>query len=267
MSKNLSFVIWSTDASQAPKFIAAGTPGSFLDGDTIELMSAVAAHIKDNNLSFGDVTFELSVTINNEQTITHSFQMESITGNNIWLIADPTKTNPNGSFSKLFVDAFIALPEGNYTIDVQLNASHAGNKSLINTGQLTFERAANINEHFKISAYLDDPEGARNMASDEFMKQYAAKREAYAAKKHASKKFSINLKNNNDGQSVYLIWKDIKTLSENILLIEPSKEKSLELSNNLEYELLVYGQNQSKDHARHLATIDKGAAGSTFSLN
>lgn len=262
MSNNLSFVIWATDTSKAPNFVPAGTLGSFSDGDTIELMSGAADYVKNNNLSFDAVTFQLSVSINGETPIIHSFQMENMAGNNIWLIANPVQTNPNGSFSKVFVDAFIDLPEGEHTIDVELKA----NDSTINTGQLTFNRVASTDEHFKISAFLDDPEGARTMASEDFMKKYASKREAIAAVKRAANYFSINLKNNNDGQAVYLIWKDLKNFSENVLLVGPKKQKTLELSNGLKYELLIYGQNQSRESALHLATVDKASDGATFSL-
>lgn len=255
MSNPLKFLLWPVDG--APILAESSSASNFSDGITIELFSTAKAFIENSGASFSDIQFSLKMTKEEQEIARHDFQMEHLNGANIWLIANPALTKPNGSFSVVFLHAISSLEQGEHLLNVSLEA----NGTLINEGVITFISNGNNATYKALIPSFEDAEAVRNIANTNTQKDYEDKRAQEAAAKHAARYYKVKVNNNNDSKTIYLIRKDHKSLSENILEITPNKSLHVECSRSMDYDLLFYYHNENKHAARHLATLTEALEG------
>lgn len=264
MSNKLKFLCWPI--AGAPMLMVSGAESDFSDGVTIELFSDAKTYVEAEGLSFADVQFKMTMEHNGQELASHSFQMETMTGANIWLIANPALTKPNGSFTGAFVNALCELGAGDHLVSIKLFAEHNGGSVCINDGEITFKHDGTNAEYQALMPSFGDMDAVRNQANQATQKAYEDKREQEAAEKHAARYYKINLDNTNESKTIYVIRKDHKTLSENILEVQPNRSITTELSRNMTFDLLFYRQDQNKDSAIKFATVSESFEGQTFQL-
>jgi hypothetical protein len=78
--------------------------------------------------------------------------------------------------------------------------------------------------------------------------------------------YTVNVKNNNSGQSVRLLVTDLKTRSEQIHTIQPNSTFKLELIKGRSYDLASFGQNASKESAIRIVEVDQSYDGNTINI-
>lgn len=264
MSTPLKFLLWSVDA--APILAESSADSNFSDGITIELFSSAKAFVESNGLSFPEVNFTLKVNHQGQEIAVHTFQMEHLNGANIWLIANPALTKSNGSFTVAFVHAIGALETGEHLLNIQLEANHQGNSTLINEGEITFISDGTNNTYQELIPLFEDVEAVRNSANTNTQNDYEDQRAQEAAAKQAARYYNVKVNNNNTSKTVYLIRKDRKNLSENILEITPNQSLKVECSRAMHYDLFYYYHNENKAVARHLATLTEALEGKELSI-
>lgn len=262
MSNKLKFLMWP--AAGAPIMAESGADSNFADGITIELFSDAKTYVESNSLNFSDVQFKLTMDYQGQNIASHQFQMEHMNGANIWLIADPALTTPNGSFTGAFISALCNLGAGNHLVTIRLHAEHNGNSTCINDGEITFQNDGTNDVYQGLLPSFKDVDAVRNQANKATQNAYEDKREKEAAAKHAARYFKVSLSNVNPSQTIYIIQKDHKSLSENIKEVLANKTLEIELSRNMTYDLLFYRQNENKDSAIKLATVNEDSEGRDF---
>lgn len=265
MSKKLKFLLWPV--AGAPILAESGASSSFSDGFTVELFSDAKNYVDSNNLQFSDVTFALSMFQNQTPLAQHKFQMKQMVGANIWLVANPTMTDPNGSFTAAFINALCNLGAGEHLVTVQLDASHGGVTTTINDGEILFKNDGVNASYQALIPLFEDADGARNAANEVVQKNYEDQREKEAAAKHSANYFKVTIDNTNSYKTLYVIQKDHRTLSENIKELLANKSLTLDLSRNMTYDLLFYRQDENKDQAYHFATVNESSEGKKYSVS
>ena len=121
MTKSLNFLLWKPES--APDFSPGGA--TFTDGTTIELASVAEAYVQEHKLDLSGISFIIVLESEANELASHTFQMEKIgAGTNLWLLANPKETNPNGSFTGKFLKALCDFANLCYSLrwlGVQLN--------------------------------------------------------------------------------------------------------------------------------------------------
>ena len=260
MSKQFKFLLWPI--AGAPILAESGANSNFSDGITIELFSDAKNYIESNSLQFGEVTFGMTLSHNGSDLVTHSFRMEHMNGANIWLIANPALTKPNGSFTAAFADALCKLGAGDHLVQLTLEA----NGVVINQGEITFKNDGTNAEYQKLIPLFEDADAVRNAANKVTQNAYEKKREEEAAAKHAARYFKVNLENTNPSKTIYIIEKDHKSLSEKIREVLAGKTITIELPRGMTYDLLFYHQDTDKSSALRFATVNEQADGNNLAV-
>ena len=257
MAQLLPFILWPESGN--PEFVRENTP--FTDGTTIELASKASEFLGQNGADAEHIHFIISLLSDGNELAKHRFQMRDFKpGNNFWLIADPQKTQPNESFTTVFAEALVQLPAGQHSLIIQVAAEHHGEVNLLEEGELTFDTSKGTAYYESLAALLKDPDTARENGLEAFYKQ----QEAEQAKKEASKKsnhYKIKLKNSQSSLTTYVIYKDMRSLSEFIASVQPGSTTEIELNPGLTYDILSYLQDTNKEQARKITTVTKAHDG------
>lgn len=259
----LGYIIW---AIEGPVFSEPGAMGEIEDGDSVELISVAQSYVTNSGLDLSDVQFTLVMEKDGSELASHTFAMESFAGSNIWLVADPEMTDPNGSFTGAFIEALIDLGAGRHELKIKLFASHGGSKRLINEGMLAYTGEKGMMMYKLLLPKFADMDAAREGAVKAYQEEAAKQAAAEDAERRAANYFNITVENTNTGQTIYIIVKNLRTLSEDIREVPPGRKLPIELSRSGSYELLSYRQNTSKDYAESIADVDESSEGVIFSV-
>ncbi len=76
----------------------------------------------------------------------------------------------------------------------------------------------------------------------------------------------MTVRNRNSGRTRYIVILNRRTLSEEIVDVQPSSSRSIRLSRGGSYELLVYDQDETNDDATAFAQVDESDDGATLSV-
>lgn len=137
MDDFLGFIIWG---KTLPQFVAPGNKGSFVDGDIISIIHS------GEEFDYHNDVFSIEIIIAEMLAIKHSFQLASLSGVTLWLLADPTIIAPNGSLTHKFIDALCQLPIG----EIRLNLGFYVNQNIVNRGTLTYISTGNHMQYQKL---------------------------------------------------------------------------------------------------------------------
>lgn len=254
MAKPLNFILWKPEG--APGFSPGGA--TFTDGTTIELASAAASHIEENNLDLSQISFCITLSTNGQELASHTFQMKSIGGaTNLWLLANPKETNPNGSFTGKFLQALCNLPATTTPLVIKIGVISNEETTWINEGNLVFDGTAGATTYQSLLPLYDDVNASRSKAAQATTQAYAQQRAAEAKARHAANHFEIFFKSTHDSQTTYVICKDLKSLSETIVEVQPNAKVSKEFWRGSNHEILAYPQNVSKEQAHKITTVNE----------
>jgi len=262
----MPLIVWPPGGAGEPAFAAPGTTAQVKDGCGIELGSAAKQFADANGLNVSAVTYTLTLSQGDTILAGHSFTMEHLNGQNLWLIADPAATDPNGSFTAAFAQALVDLGAGTHELTVRLFAEGAGKFEAINEAKLAFDGGAGVAAYTALIPKLADAAGTRAAAGAAFQSEQEAARAAESAARDAARNFEVHVQNADTGHTKYLIVKHDKTLSESIKEVGPGKTITLSLFRGSSFTLLVYDQDQSKDAAAEVAQLDEGREGSTITV-
>ena len=234
------------------------------DGTCVQLADGALSYMKEHSLVLGDTSFSILLESNGEELARHDFKMERFDGGcGLWLLADPTKTDLNGSFTGKFFRAFIDAGNGvtPFTVKVGVKAT-GGDTTWVSEGNGTFDGANGTSKYEAILAHYGDAAGAREAANAASSAAYDKKREEDSAAKHAKNHFKVVFKNKESSKTVYVICKDLKSLSENIVEVQAGKSVAKEFWRGSRHEIRVYAQNTSKDSSRQVvASLDESREG------
>ncbi len=254
MAKPLNFILWKPEG--APDFSPGGA--TFTDGTTIELASAAASHVETNGLDLAQISFCLVLESEGNELATHTFQMEALGGStNLWLLANPKETNPNGSFTGQFIQVLCGLPATQTPLTIKVGVIANGATTWINEGNLIFDGSAGNEQYQALLPLFDDVDASRSEAVQATTQAYEQKREEESKARHAANYFEVFFKSNHGSQTTYVICKDLKNLSETILEVQPNARISKEFWRGSNHEILAYPQNISKDQAIKVTTVNE----------
>ncbi|HAS45304.1 MAG TPA: hypothetical protein DCS93_32775 [Microscillaceae bacterium] len=254
MAKPLNFILWKPEG--APDFSPGGA--TFTDGTTIELASAAASYVDENGLDLTQISFCLVLESEGNELASHTFQMEALGGaTNLWLLANPKETNPNGSFTGVFIQALCDLPATQTSLTIKIGVIANGDTTWINEGNLVFDGSAGSTKYQELLPLFDDVSASRNEAVQATTQAYEQKREDEAKARHAANYFEVFFKSSHESQTTYVICKDLKSQSETIIEVQPNARVSKEFWRGSNHEILAYPQNVSKDHAHKVTTVNE----------
>lgn len=259
-------IVWPPSGQGEPAFAAPGTKAQVKDGNTMELGTGADAWAKANGLEAPAVTWTLTLSEGGSILAGHTFTMQKLAGNTMWLVADPAATDPNGSFTPAFAQALVDLGKGSHELNVKLFAEGAGKFEAVNEATIVFDGNGGNGAYAALVKKLGDAAGARSAANAAHMSEQEATRAAEAAERDAKRSFTVDVKNADTGHTKYLIVKHDKTLSEEIKEVGPGKTITLSLFRGSSFTLLVYDQDQGKDAARKVAQLDESRDGSTITV-
>ncbi|GAB4335070.1 MAG: hypothetical protein OHK0038_12530 [Flammeovirgaceae bacterium] len=255
MKNNLAFVLWS---SEEPYFCPANVQKKFVDGTAIELIFNVPQFLETKGWTFAEVNFTLVMESNGEFLTSHHFQMENMQGNNIWVVANPEKTEPNGSFTPVFARQFVlSANSGSKPITFRLFVNQGDNEEEIADGTLIFDSDLGVSEYRKLMALLENTQQSRQLANKAYK---VTEREQFVqkvAQEHANNFFKVMFKNQNMEQTVYVICRNNSTQTDEILAVYPNVIETVNLLRGVSYKILTHGQNESMKHAREMGNIDE----------
>lgn len=136
MAKPLSFILWKPEG--APDFSPGGA--TFTDGTTIELACSTAKYIEEHGLDLAQISFCLVLESEGNELASHTFQMKALGGaTNMWLLANPKQTDPNGSFTGKFIQALCDLPAAQTPLVIKIGVIVDGNTTWNDEGNLIFD--------------------------------------------------------------------------------------------------------------------------------
>ncbi|WP_299459152.1 hypothetical protein [uncultured Microscilla sp.] len=250
--KPLNFILWKPEG--APEFSPGGA--TFADGTTIELASAAAAYVQENSLELTQTSFIITLNSDEEELASHTFQMEKLGGSvNLWLLANPKETDPNGSFTGKFLQALCDLAPAQTPLTIKIGVIANDETTWINEGNLIFDGTTGSETYQQLLTFYDDVDASRSQANKETTEAYAQKREEEAQARHNANHFEVFFKSNHPSQTTYVICKDTKSLSENIVEVQPNAKISVEFWRGSSHEILAYSQNVSKEAAHKVTTV------------
>jgi hypothetical protein len=258
----LGFVVWSDQ----PGFVAPGQTATIQDGNGVELVSQAGSYTGNNGIDLASATFYLTMQRGSTLLAQHVFRMESFAGNNIWLIGDPGLTEPNGSFTPAFLEAMMDLGSGNHQLTVRLYIEHGGSLTALNEGSLVYDGRSGTSAHEAVLANLRDASRAWQQNVQETTREFEEAYEAERAAEEAARNFSVSVRNRNSGRTRYIVILNRRTLSEEIVGVQPGSTRTIRLSRAGSYELLVYDQDQTNDDAVRFAQVDESDEGASFSV-
>jgi exoribonuclease R len=255
MKNNLAFVLWG---SEEPHFCSPNVQKKFVDGTAIELIFNIPQYLENKGWTFTDVNFTLVMESNGELLTSHHFQMENMQGNNIWVVANPEITEPNGSFTPVFARQFVlSASSGAKPITFRLFVNHGENEEEIADGTLIFDSDLGVSEYRKLMSLLENAQQSRQTANKAYR---ATEREQFVqkvAQEHTHNFFKVLFKNQNMEQTVYVICRNNSTQTDELLAVYPSAVETLNLTRGISYKILTHGQNESMKHAREMGNIDE----------
>jgi hypothetical protein len=196
----------------------------------------------------------------------HGFAMSSFAGNNIWLIGDPGLTEPNGSFSAAFLEAMLDLGTGTHQLTVELYVEHGGSLVALNEGSAIYDGSGGTAAHEAVLVNLRNAAEAWQQNVDSATREFEEQYEAARAAEEAARNFSVTVRNRNSGRTRYIVILNRRTLSEEIVSVQPSSTREIRLSRAGSYTLLVYDQDQTNDDAVEFAEVDESDEGARFSV-
>ena len=256
----LGYVVWADE----PGFVPPGQTATIEDGDSVELISRAGSYTTENGVDLASSTFYLTLRRGRSLLAQHAFAMSSFAGNNIWLIGDPARTEPNESFTPAFLQAMIDLGAGSHQLTVALYLEYGGSLVQLNEGTAVYDGATGTSSHQAVLANIRNASGAwqQNVetASREFEEQYEADRAAEAA----ARNFTVEVRNSNTGRTRYIVILNRSSLSEEIVDVQPGSTRTIRLSRAGSYDLLVYDQDQINDDAVKFAEVDESSHGETL---
>lgn len=258
----LGYVVWG----EAPVVVPPGETVTIQDGNGVELISQAGSYSSNNGVDLSSATFYLTMRAGSALIAQHAFAMSSFAGNNIWLIGDPGLTEPNGSFSAAFLEAMLNLGAGTHQLTVALYVDHGGGLVALNEGSAVYDGSGATSAHEAVLVNLRNAAAAwqQNVdtATQEFEEQYAAERAA----EEAARNFSVSVRNRNSGRTRYIVILNRRTLSEDVVSVQPSSTREIRLSRSGSYTLLVYDQDQTNDDAVEFAEVDESDEGASFEV-
>ena len=192
--------------------------------------------------------------------------MESLTGNNIWLIGDPGLTEPNGGFTPVFLEAMLDLGSGSHLLTVTLYIEHGGSLIAVNRGTVTYDGSTGSNAHRSVPANLRNASQAWRQNVETATRELEQEYEAERAAEEAARNFSVTVRNRNSGRTRYVVIRNRRSLSEEIVELQSNSARAIRLSRAGSYEFLVYDQDETNDAATGFAEVDESDEGATFTV-
>lgn len=252
--KTLNFILWTPEG--APEFSPGGA--TFTDGTTIELACASAAYVQENNLSLEQVSFTIALSTTDTLLASHTFRMEKLGGaNNLWLLANPKETNINGSFTGKFLQALCNLAFIQTPLTVKIGVVEQNNTTWVSEGNLVFDGTTGTEQYKHLLSFYDDAQASRAEANQATTAAYDQKRAEEAQARHAANHFEVFFKNHHSSQTTYVICKDLKSASENIVSVQPNATISVEFWRGSQHDILAYLQDVPKEAAHKVATVNE----------
>lgn len=258
----LGYVVWADQ----PGFVAPGQTAAIEDGNGVELISQAGSYTSSNGVDLSSATFYLTLRRGSRLLAQHAFQIRSFAGNNIWLIGDPGLTEPNGSFTPVFLEAMMGLGSGTHELTVALYIRHGGSLVALNEGSVVYDATGGTSAHQAVLSNLRNAAEAWQQNVDTATQEFEEQYEADRAAEEAARNFSVTVRNRNSGRTRYIVILNRRSLSEEIVSVQPGSTRSLRLSRAGSYDLLVYDQDQTNDDAVQFAEVDESEEGATFTV-
>ncbi len=251
--EKLAFLLWTPGGSE-PTYVPAGQPGTFKDGDGVNLLH------KTDGLKYGTDTFSMEAKIGGKNIV---FSYKSSMQTAPWFVIDPANSDDSSVFTDKFLKEICNLASGNQSIEILFKS----NGVLINQGVITYNSDG---KHLKFKKMLDgfkNIDAARKGFQETHQKELA-QQELDEQKKDAAKSdsFRVSIDNQHTGLTYYIIVMDDRTRSEKIYDIQPKKTKVIEMYLSQTYQIKGYLQGQSKDSAKLIAKVDKSWNNKTISV-
>ena len=247
MATPLGFMIWRDEDDFCPP----GEIVQFSDGQCISLLHKAKKFVADSGKDLSEIEFKMQLEQNGNIVAEHVFKTEDI--NNFWLIADPSASDENGSFTAAFVSELSNSPAGEHIYTLKI----FGNNEIFNEGNLVFT-SDGINALFKeLIPKFEDASGVREQANKEHQQEYAEQNAKEEREKEAAREYKIHIENTDSGHTKYILSTHQTTLSETIYEVTPLQTITLDLFRGSEFELKYYDQDSSKENASFISMVDE----------
>lgn len=252
--KTLNFILWKPEGT--PEFSSGGA--TFTDGTTIELACASAAYVQEKNLSLEQVSFTIALHSASLLLASHTFKMDKLGGaTNLWLLANPKESNINGSFTSKFLQVLCNLPPTQTPLIVKVGVVEQDNTTWVSEGNLVFNGTVGNKQFQHLLTFYDNVHTSRAEANKATTEAYDQKRAEEAQSRHNANHFEVFFKSSHPSQTTYVICKDLKSASENIVEIQPNAKVSMEFWRGSQHEILAYSQNVPKEAAHKVTTVNE----------
>jgi hypothetical protein len=239
-----------------PSYYPAGQIGTFKDGDPVSIFH------ETEGFDFSKDVFKVEMLCRNINTVSHTFKTNTFNGKNAFLTIDPSQNIANDAYSPVFMDALSKLPAGEFLLTIRFYA----NNVLINEGQIKYKSTGAHPKFKSMASKFTNLEQHRKIVQDAFEKENEEKEKQEEQARNEKNYYSVFVKNNNSGQTVYIVQKHGRTGNEVILEVLPGKTIKLELWRGTTYSISAYRQGTSKDGAYSVATVSEKDHGKTLAV-
>lgn len=257
MSTPMGFMVWREEDDFCPP----GEIVEFTDGQCVSLLHNAKKVVEDTGKSISKIEFKMQLEQNEQSVVEHIFKTEDV--NNFWLIADPSESDENGSFTTNFLSEFANTQQGKHNYTLKLFADG----ELFNQGELVFNSDGQNSAYKELIPKFDDITGTREQANKEHQKEYAEQNAKEEKERTAEREYKIHIENIDSGHTKYVIATHQTTLSEKIYEITPLKTITLDLHRGSVFELTYYDQNSSKDNALIISKVDESCHNNKYVIN
>jgi hypothetical protein len=257
MSVPLGFMIWRDEDDFCPP----GQIAEFTDGQCISLLHKAKKVVEDSGKTVSEIEFKMQLEQDGHSVAENVFKTEDL--NSFWLIADPSASDENGSFTVAFVSVFANQPAGksNYTLKIFADGE------LFNQGELVYNSDGENTAFKELIPMFGDISGTREQANKEHQQEYAEQNAKEAREQQAAREYKIYIENKDSGHTKYIVATHQTTLSETIYELTPLQTLTLDLFRGSTFELKYYDQDSSKENALFIATVDESCNGYEYDVS
>ena len=247
MKTPFGFIIWRDEDDFCPP----GQKAKLFDGQCVSLYQKVKKLTEDTGKNVSEFEFKLVLEKGGQAAAEHVFKTNDT--NNFWLIADPSASDENGTFTSVFLTEFANSPVGEHDYLLKLFADG----EILHDGEITYISDGQNPLYKELIPKFKDISGTREEANKKHQQEYAEQSAKEEREKEAAREYKIQITNVDSGHTKYILETHQTTLSENIHQITPMQTITLSLFRGSRFELKFYDQDSSKDNAILLAMVDE----------